>query len=233
MQVACSTGICRLSSPEHPENASPLPLAQFFLGSLSGDAGLPTQRWPLGASAPSREGARGQWALDEPAFGLPPGTLCTWECVSLEAWIRVDPRGKMREVGRAPLLLLLVVAAAKTTGYFVKAEAGSFDPFSPSCAPRDAAGAGTPRPRLCSPPSAPGCEVSAVAPEARPRAAAPPLARSLPLPPPRRRCDSAKLSERAQAARRAPGREREPEQRGPDEGRAAGLQGGGGRGACR
>ena len=67
-------------------------LAQW---SLSGDAGLPNQGWPLGASGPSREGARGQRALAEPASGSHPRSLYPWECVrSLEAWIRVDPREK-------------------------------------------------------------------------------------------------------------------------------------------
>ncbi|XP_045866438.1 uncharacterized protein LOC123945625 [Meles meles] len=141
----------------------------------------------------------------------------------------------MRQVGRA---LWSVGTVAKNTGYFVKAEAGSFDTFPSSPAWRDAAGEGTPRPPLCSPPSAPGCGVSAGAPEARPRTAAPRLARSLllPPPPPRRR-ESAKLSERAQEAQKASGRERgrvpepEPERRGPGRRRAAGRRPGGSHGS--
>lgn len=86
----------------------------------------------------------------------------------------------------------------------------------------------------------PGWRTSAGAGEARPQAAAPPLARSLALPLRRRRGDSAELSECARAAHRAPRREKEPEWTGSERAvgrelagerrgwRGAGAAGGGG-----
>lgn len=63
-----------------------LPLAQ---GSLSGDVDLPNQGWPLGASAPSREGARGP-PLAFTAGILPLGMREKFGPLDQ----RVDPRGK-------------------------------------------------------------------------------------------------------------------------------------------
>lgn len=72
------------------------------------------------------------------------------------------------------------MVSGKNSGYSVeKPESSGFYPISPSL-PFSAhvAGAGTQRSGLSSPPSTPGWGVSARAPEARLRTAAPPLARS-------------------------------------------------------
>lgn len=89
----------------------------------------------------------------------------------------------------------------ENTGHFLKPESSSFCSFSPH--PLPAAAAGVRHPGLS--PSTPGWGVRARAPEARLRTAAPPLAGWLSLPPPCRRRDEAKPSERARAAQRAPG----------------------------
>lgn len=106
----------------------------------------------------------------------------------------------------------------------MKSESGSFSHFSPSPPPRRRSRGGDPVLSAWLSPSMPGWGVSARAPEERLRTAAPPLARWLALPPLRRHRDSAKLSERAPAAQRVPGWEREQQPRAGGEGRAAGGQ---------
>lgn len=93
----------------------------------------------------------------------------------------------------------------ENTGYFLKPESSSFLSISPPRALRWHSRGWVPC-ALCSAlPLTRGWGVSARAPEAPRRTAAPPLARWLALPPPRRHRDSAKPSERARAAQRAPG----------------------------